>query len=170
MMNLYPLLFQGIGVLTADPTDPDVVYAATTSLSGGGLFKTQDGGQSWTQLSGDAINVLLTLSAETQETIMQGVQWDDVLDNVRAFIAERDRHAASGGNRCRVTFQLTGGGKILGVSNGNPADHDTDRADNRNTFHGHCIAVVQGASQPAELQLTATSPSLASGSVTFHNR
>ena len=31
----------------------------------------------------------------------------------------------------RVTFQLTGGGRILGVGNGNPADHDTDQADQR---------------------------------------
>lgn len=44
---------------------------------------------------------------ETQELIMLGSQWDRVLDNVRAFIAVRDAHAASGGNRCRVTFQLT---------------------------------------------------------------
>lgn len=43
----------------------------------------------------------------THETIMLGAQWDKVLDNVRSFIAVRDQHAADGGNRCRVTFQLT---------------------------------------------------------------
>ena len=43
----------------------------------------------------------------TQEAIMLGAQWDKVLANVRTFVAERDRHAAAGGNRCRVTFQLT---------------------------------------------------------------
>ena len=30
-----------------------------------------------------------------------------MLENVRDFIAVRDEHAARGGNRCRVTFQLT---------------------------------------------------------------
>lgn len=30
-----------------------------------------------------------------------------MLSNVREFIEVRDKHAASGGNRCRVTFQLT---------------------------------------------------------------
>lgn len=44
---------------------------------------------------------------ETHEAVMPGAQWSTVLDNVRAFIAVRDAHAAAGGNRCRVTFQLT---------------------------------------------------------------
>jgi len=43
----------------------------------------------------------------THEAIMLGAQWDKVLANVRSFIAVRDQHAADGGNRCRVTFQLT---------------------------------------------------------------
>ena len=67
----------------------------------------------------------------------------------------------------RITFQLTGGGRILGVGNGNPADHDTDKADQRNTFHGHCIAVIQAGAKPGTLEVTATSPGLAAGSVSF---
>lgn len=43
----------------------------------------------------------------THEAIMLGSAWDKVLDNVRTFIAVRDDHAASGGHRCRVTFQMT---------------------------------------------------------------
>lgn len=46
-------------------------------------------------------------SKETQEAIMKGSQWEKVLQNVRDFVAVRDAHAAKGGNRCRVTFQLT---------------------------------------------------------------
>lgn len=46
---------------------------------------------------------------QTHEAIMPGVagRWEKVLENVRTFIAVRDAHAATGGNRCRVTFQLT---------------------------------------------------------------
>ena len=44
---------------------------------------------------------------ETQEKVMLGTKWETVLENVRTFIAVRDEHAARGGNRCRVTFQLT---------------------------------------------------------------
>ena len=43
----------------------------------------------------------------TQEAIMIGARWEKVLANVRSFIAVRDAHAAGGGHRCRVTFQLT---------------------------------------------------------------
>ena len=43
----------------------------------------------------------------TQEEVMLGTRWESVLDNVRTFISVRDEHAAFGGNRCRVTFQLT---------------------------------------------------------------
>ncbi len=43
----------------------------------------------------------------TQERVMLGINWDRVMDNVRTFVTVRDAHAASGGNRCRITFQLT---------------------------------------------------------------
>jgi len=43
----------------------------------------------------------------TQESIMIGSNWEKLLSNVQTFIAVRDAHAAKGGNRCRVTFQLT---------------------------------------------------------------
>ena len=46
-------------------------------------------------------------TAETHEAIMLGTSWDVVLDNLRAFIEVRDMVAARGGNRCRVTLQLT---------------------------------------------------------------
>ncbi len=44
---------------------------------------------------------------ETQEKIMLGSNWEKVLSNVKTFIKIRDDHAKQGGNRCRVTFQLT---------------------------------------------------------------
>ncbi|WP_280553481.1 glycosyltransferase [Halomonas sp. 25-S5] len=43
----------------------------------------------------------------THEAIMLGSRWEKVVENVREFIAVRDAHAEAGGNRCRVTFQLT---------------------------------------------------------------
>lgn len=60
----------------------------------------------------------------------------------------------------RVTFHLEGDGRIIGCGNGNPADHDPDRADNRKAFHGLCVAVIQAGSHPGTLHLTATSPGL----------
>ncbi|HEX3624423.1 MAG TPA: glycoside hydrolase family 2 TIM barrel-domain containing protein [Verrucomicrobiae bacterium] len=77
---------------------------------------------------------------------------------------------------------------ILGVSNGNPADHDADRSNQRNAFHGHCMVLVglkgssslarrspasrdeDGSSTPETIHLTATSPGLDSASVDFEVR
>ena len=46
-------------------------------------------------------------SKETYETIMVGTRWKETLDNLKEFIAIRDRIARQGGNYCRVTLQLT---------------------------------------------------------------
>jgi beta-galactosidase len=70
----------------------------------------------------------------------------------------------------RITFELTGGGRILGVGNGNPSDHDTDRSNQRRAFNGHCIALVQSRARPEVFQITATSPGLKPGSATFRAR
>lgn len=44
---------------------------------------------------------------DTYEAIMLGSRWELALNNLRTFIAVRDAHATAGGNRCRVTLQLT---------------------------------------------------------------
>lgn len=46
-------------------------------------------------------------SGATHEAIMVGARWESVLANLRTFIEVRDAHAAAGGDRCRVTLQLT---------------------------------------------------------------
>ena len=99
-----------------------------------------------------------TLHADDEDTVVVSVS---ILDAKGRLVPNADR---------RVTFQVTGGGRILGVGNGNPADHDPDRASQRNSFHGHCIVLVQAGLQPASLQLVATSPGLTSGSVSFESR
>jgi beta-galactosidase len=67
----------------------------------------------------------------------------------------------------RVSFHLSGGGRILGVGNGNPSDHDPDRANERNAFHGHCIVIIEAGAKPERLQLTAASPDLKEASLIF---
>lgn len=46
-------------------------------------------------------------TAATQEAVMLGTKFEQVLANVRDFVAVRNAHAASGGNYCRITFQTT---------------------------------------------------------------
>jgi beta-galactosidase len=95
-----------------------------------------------------------TLQADGEDTIVVPVSIQDA----------QGRLVANANNR--VTFQLTGG-RLLGVGNGNPGDHDPDRANQRNAFNGHCLVVIQAGTKPETLELTATSPDLASARTTF---
>ncbi len=100
----------------------------------------------------------LTLKADGEDAVVVPVS---LLDAQGRFVSFADN---------RVHFELTGGGKILGVGNGNPADHDPDRAQERKAFNGHCITILQTDSHPETLTLTATSPGLATARVTFDVR
>jgi beta-galactosidase len=43
----------------------------------------------------------------------------------------------------RVHFKIGGGGKNLGVGNGDPSCHEPDKADQRSAFNGKCMVIVQ---------------------------
>ncbi len=46
-------------------------------------------------------------TAATAEALMRGISFREAQQAVKDFVAVRDAHAAAGGNRCRVTFQVT---------------------------------------------------------------
>ncbi len=46
-------------------------------------------------------------TAATQEEVMVGSNWEEGMDNLRAFLEVRDEVALQGGNYCRVTLQVT---------------------------------------------------------------
>ena len=94
--------------------------------------------------------------------------WQDTLVVPVSILDAKGRLVPYAHNR--VSFKLGGGGRILGVGNGNPSDHDPDRANQRNAFHDHCIVIIQAGSNPETLQLTATSPGLSSANMTFRVR
>ncbi len=60
---------------------------------------------------------------------------------------------------------MTGPAKILGVGNGDPSSHEPDKASSRSVFNGLAQVLVQSASEPGPIALTATSPGLESASV-----
>jgi beta-galactosidase len=70
----------------------------------------------------------------------------------------------------RISFHLTGAGRILGVGNGNPSDHESVRVDQQSAFHGRCIAVIGAGANPGVLQLTVASPGLRSATTTFQTQ
>ncbi len=68
-----------------------------------------------------------------------------------------------------VTFAVSGPAWVAGVGNGNPSDHDPDKASRRHAFNGHCLAVVQSdGTTTGNVTLTASAGGLPVASVTLH--
>jgi beta-galactosidase len=61
---------------------------------------------------------------------------------------------------------VSGGGKLLGVSNGDPSSHESDKGDKRRAFNGLAMAIVQAGKQAGEMQVEASSPGLEGAVVT----
>ena len=101
-----PLLYRHFEEILALCAQHGVLLNLTTN----GTFP-QKGAKAWAELlvpvTSDVKISWNGAIKETQEAIMLRSNWESVLQNVRTFVEVRDAHAATGGNRCRVTFQLT---------------------------------------------------------------
>lgn len=101
-----PLLYTQFDEMLDLCRDHDIKLNLTTN----GTFPGR-GAQKWAEsivpLASDVKISINGATAPTQESIMTGSNWDVLLENIRTFIAVRDAHAAAGGNRCQVTFQVT---------------------------------------------------------------
>jgi beta-galactosidase len=69
-----------------------------------------------------------------------------------------------------VTFQISGPGRLIGVGNGDPTDHASDKGTTRKAFSGLCMAIVQSTKQAGSITVQATSPGLAPATVTIPTR
>lgn len=70
----------------------------------------------------------------------------------------------------RVSFQVTGTGRIAGVGNGDPSDHDPDQASFRRAFGGKCLVIVGAGESPGRIHLAASSPGLTSAALSLSVR
>jgi len=59
-----------------------------------------------------------------------------------------------------VTFEVSGRGRLIGVGNGDPGDHTSDKGTVRRAFNGLCVAIVQADKEAGELRVEASSPGL----------
>ena len=64
-----------------------------------------------------------------------------------------------------IHFNIEGEGKIIGIDNGNPVDHDSYKNDNRHSFNGLCLVVIQAGSKKGKVKLTAQSDGLKNASI-----
>ena len=69
-----------------------------------------------------------------------------------------------------VTFQVSGPGKLIGVGNGDPTDHASDKGTSRKAFSGLCMAIVQSTKQTGSITVQASSAGLVPATVTISTR
>ena len=61
-----------------------------------------------------------------------------------------------------IEFQVSGSGRLIGVGNGDPSDHASDKGTVRRVFNGLCVAIVQAGRSAGALKVVASAPGLAS--------
>ncbi len=85
-------------------------YEVRLNLTTNGTFPKR-GARAWAErIVPVASDVKISWNGSTKAThekVMLGSKWETIVENLRTFIDVRDVHAETGGNRCRVTFQLT---------------------------------------------------------------
>ena len=92
-------------------------------------------------------------------------QWDDLSHVAVEIVDSQGRVVPTADNE--VVFALSGPGRILGLDNGQADSHESYQSGRRKAFAGRALALVQSSGRPGEMRLTASSPSLASTSVTI---
>jgi len=60
----------------------------------------------------------------------------------------------------RIFFSIAGAGRLAGVGNGNPGDHDPDKAADRRAFNGKCMVLVGAVDTPGAIELKAAADGL----------
>lgn len=59
-----------------------------------------------------------------------------------------------------VTFKVTGAGHLIGLGNGDPACHESDKGDQHSAFNGLCLAIVQANRTSGVISIEANSAGL----------
>jgi len=102
-------------------------------------------------------------------TISSGLQanHEDVAVIDVAVVDSKGRVVPTADNLVR--FKVVGDGYVAGVGNGNPSDHDPDKANYRKAFNGLCAVDVGTTNTPGSIRLIATSPGLKSAEILLHS-
>jgi beta-galactosidase len=69
-----------------------------------------------------------------------------------------------------VTFRVSGEGKLIGTGNGDPTNQEPDKGTSRKAFSGLCMALVQTTKAAGSITVEASSPGLASATVTVASK
>jgi len=68
-----------------------------------------------------------------------------------------------------VNFQVAGPGKLIGVGNGDPSCHESDKGTSRSAFNGLCMGIVQATHVAGEIVVTASAAGHGGSSIRLHS-
>lgn len=90
------------------------------------------------------------------------------LSFVRVTVRDADGVLVPKANN-RVEFDVSGPGKIVGVSSGDPTSHEPFKADHRRAFNGQCQVTIQTTGDPGSITVTARAEGLAPATVVLRS-
>jgi len=94
-----------------------------------------------------------TLRADGEDVAMVRVE---VVDAQGRIVPDADNE---------IAFEASGSGRLIGVGNGDPSSHESDKGRVRRAFNGLCQAIVQAGRQAGAIGLSAHSPGLRGATV-----
>lgn len=105
------------------------------------------------------------LEANRSELLADGQDVSMVTVSVRD---QSGRVVPVAGNLIRL--HVAGEGKLLGLGNGDPGCHESDKGDTRSVFNGYALALIQSLEKAGEIRIVAYSEGLVPAVLTLQTR
>lgn len=99
-----------------------------------------------------------------ENTVIKADGKDLLFVEISAF--DKDSNHVYNANN-RVSVEVTGAGRLVGLDNGDSTDYDQYKATSRRLFSGKLLAVIAAKNQAGEIKMKVTSPSLPDAYATF---
>jgi beta-galactosidase len=143
----------------ASPRNWDVPFAAgaikAVASNGGRIVATNE-----LRTAGAPAGILLSSDRERITN-----NYDDV-SHITVRVVDRNGVPVTSADNL-IQFAVNGPGVIAAVDNGDNASHELFQTNSRHAFQGECIAMIKAKTSTGRITVTATSPGLRPGSITF---
>lgn len=98
-----------------------------------------------------------TMNADGEDLIFLTI---DTLDKDQVLVAN---------GRSRMHVSVSGAGRLIGLDNGDSSDYDQYKGTSKKLFSGKLLAIIAAKTEPGEIHVTVTSPSLPDATITLNS-
>lgn len=157
---------KSLGIKHKSPLDSPLVWNVAYekgTIKAVGRNKGKQAATEELKTAGAPVKVLLTADRPTLKN-----NWDDVA-YVTASVVDANGLVCPNETR-EIQFGITGSGVIAAVDNADRTSHEPYQVTQRQTYKGWCVALVKAKAPKGPITIKASTPGLASGSVTINAR